>query len=65
VVGLFVGFAIANWYESAHYAPERPGVDDVRFDVGGVLVLCWLVIGIIGSALFISWARRSGRRPAA
>ncbi|HUE70368.1 MAG TPA: hypothetical protein VMP01_05710 [Pirellulaceae bacterium] len=50
MVGLFGGAWIAKAYERMMYPPE---LDPVHFDVGGVFLLAWLVIGFTGSLVFI------------
>lgn len=53
VVGLVVGGIAANVFQRAMYPPEP---DSVHFDVGGVLLLVWALIGLLGSVLFIGRA---------
>jgi hypothetical protein len=62
ISGCFAGAWIAGLYERAMYPPAR---DPVHFDVGGVFLLAWAAIGLLGSTFFLVRAVRGGRAAAA
>lgn len=51
ILGLPVGLVAATIYDRIMYDPEP---DPVRFDVGGVFLLGWLLVGVAGTALAIN-----------
>jgi hypothetical protein len=55
VVGCAIGVMAAKLYEQRMYPPEP---DPVHFDVGGVFLLVWVVVGVAGSCWVLGRAGR-------